>query len=101
MHQILFEIPTPWGNIPIFGYGFMLFLSFAIGTWIAARRAKQEGVNPENLWDIAIYCFVGGVLGARILSLIIEPIPGDWWQQFLHFFELGPSLFGYRNTDKI
>lgn len=88
MHQILFEIPTPWGSVPIFGYGFMLFLSFAIGTWIAARRAKQEGVNPENLWDIAIYCFVGGVLGARILSLIIEPIPGDLWQQFLHFFEI-------------
>lgn len=88
MHQILFEIPTPWGKVPIFGYGFMLFLSFAIGTWIAARRAKREGVNPETLWDIAIYCFVGGVLGARILALIIDPIPGDAWQQFLHFFEI-------------
>jgi phosphatidylglycerol:prolipoprotein diacylglycerol transferase len=88
MHQILFEIPTPWGRVPIFGYGFMLFVSFAVGTWVAARRAKREGINPEHLWDIAIYCFVGGVLGARILSLSIDPFEGGFWEQLVHFFEI-------------
>jgi len=88
MHQVLFEIPTPWGTVPIFGYGFMLFLSFAAGTWLAARRARAVGVNPEHMWDIATYCFVGGVVGARLLSMIIDPVPGDLWQQLYHFIEI-------------
>lgn len=88
MHQVLFEIPTPWGRLPIFGYGFMLFLAFAVGTWLAARRAKAEGIAPEHVWDIATYCFIGGVIGARLLALIIDPMPGNIWQQMYHFIEI-------------
>ncbi|MCS6976306.1 MAG: prolipoprotein diacylglyceryl transferase [Gemmatales bacterium] len=88
MHQILFEIPTPWGRLPIFGYGFMLFLAFAVGTWLAARRAKAEGIASELIWDIATYCFIGGVLGARLLALWIDPQPGNLWQQLYRFIEI-------------
>lgn len=66
----------------------MLFVSFALGTYFAAWRARNEGINPDNLWDIAMYIFVGGVVGSRILSLIVDPYPGDFVQQIWHFFEI-------------
>ena len=66
----------------------MLFLAFAVGTWLAGRRARREGISPEHLWDVILYVFIGGLIGARIFALFVNPVPGNWWQQFLHFFEI-------------
>jgi phosphatidylglycerol:prolipoprotein diacylglycerol transferase len=88
MHQILFHIPTPWGNIPIFGYGVMLFLAFLVGGLVAARRAKAEGIDPGIIWDVGFYCFLGGVVGARLLFMILFPEPGNAFEQVLHFVEI-------------
>ena len=30
MHPILFEIPTPWGALPIYSYGMMLGFSLIV-----------------------------------------------------------------------
>lgn len=57
-------------GIPVFGYGFMLFLGFTFGGWFAARRAKQEGLPPETIWDLTMWGFVGGIVGARIFYLV-------------------------------
>jgi phosphatidylglycerol:prolipoprotein diacylglycerol transferase len=88
MYQILFEIPTPWGQVPVFGYGLMLFLAFAVGGWLAARRAQAVGIAGEHIWDIATYCFVGGVVGARLLAMLLDPQPGGLWQQLYRFVEI-------------
>ena len=47
MYQVLFKIPlhTPWfDGIPIYGFGTMLVLALFLCTWLAGRRAKQEGI---------------------------------------------------------
>ena len=48
MRQVLFTIPVPWGELPIYGYGFMLFLAFVGCTWLAARLAAREGIARES-----------------------------------------------------
>ncbi|MCS7168298.1 MAG: prolipoprotein diacylglyceryl transferase [Gemmatales bacterium] len=88
MRPVLLRIPTPWGDVPIFSFGIMLVLAFLIGTWLAARRARREGVPPEAMWDIAIYVFFGGVVGARILHMILFPQPGNLWQQMVRFVKI-------------
>lgn len=88
MRQVLIRIPTPWGELPIFSFGIMLVLAFLSGTWLAARRARREGVPPEAMWDIAIYVFFGGVIGARILHMILFPQPGNLWQQLVRFVKI-------------
>ncbi len=88
MRQVLFTIPTPWGDIPIFGFGVMLLVAFLACTWYAARRAKREGMNPDHLWDLSIWVFIGGIVGARILSLIYDPVPGPWYNNLLQFFKI-------------
>jgi prolipoprotein diacylglyceryltransferase len=76
MQQVLWRIPLKFGpfpdGIPIYGFGMMLFLAFIICTWLAGRRARREGIAKEHVQDLAIWLFVGGLLGARITYLMQE-----------------------------
>lgn len=57
-------------GLPIFGYGFMLFLGMASAIWLATWRAKREGVSTELIWDMAFCLFVGGIAGGRLFYLV-------------------------------
>jgi len=57
-------------NVPIFGFGAMLFLGFVAGAWTAGRRAASIGYQPEMIWDIGIWLFIAGVVGCRIFYCI-------------------------------
>ena len=75
MQQILFEIPlkTWFGvfyDIPVHGYGFMLFLAFIATTQLAVYLSKRQGIPPEVIQDLAIFLFVFGILGARVTYVI-------------------------------
>ena len=63
MRQVLFHLPVV--GLPIFGYGFMLFLAFLGSMNLAAWRARREKLDPELVYDLALWMFVGGLLGAR------------------------------------
>ena len=62
MRQVLFTIPI-FGGIKVFGYGMMLFLAFVFSTNLAAWRAKREKLDPELLYDLALWVFIGGLTG--------------------------------------
>lgn len=63
MRQVLFEIPGL--HLKIFGYGLMLFFAFLAGMGLAARLARRHRVDPEIIYDLAFWIFLGGLLGAR------------------------------------
>jgi phosphatidylglycerol:prolipoprotein diacylglycerol transferase len=64
MRQVLFRIPGL--GLPVFGYGLMLFFAFLGAMNLAGWRAKREKLNPEIIFDLALWIFVGGLLGARL-----------------------------------
>src|SRR5437763_276455 len=76
MQQVLWRIPIKTGlfpdGIPIYGFGMMLFVSFLVCTWLAGRRAQRAGIAKEFIQDLAIWIFVGGLLGARLTYLSNE-----------------------------
>jgi phosphatidylglycerol:prolipoprotein diacylglycerol transferase len=83
MFPVLFRIPlkTPWTeSIPIHGYGLMLFLAFLLCTWMAGRRGEREGINKETIQDLAIWLFIGGLLGARLTYLLAQTNERDFWE---------------------
>jgi phosphatidylglycerol---prolipoprotein diacylglyceryl transferase len=59
-------------GLPIYGFGMMLFLAFIICTWLASRRGESEGVPAELIQDLAIWLFIGGLIGARVTFLLTE-----------------------------
>lgn len=90
MRQILFHIPLSslWDrlpDIPIYGYGMMLFLAFLFCSWLAARLGMRYGMRPALFSDMALWLFVAGILGGRLLFVWQErdKFAGlPWWRVF-------------------
>ena len=57
-------------GLPIFGYGFMLFLGMASAISLATWRAEREGVPTDLIWDMAFCLFVAGIAGGRLFYLV-------------------------------
>jgi phosphatidylglycerol---prolipoprotein diacylglyceryl transferase len=96
MRQVLFHIPLhllndSWPDIPIYGYGFMLFVAFVFCTWLACRLAAREGIPRERVQDLAIWLFVSGIAGARITYMIQYHVP-VW--DFFRIWDGGLVFYG-------
>jgi prolipoprotein diacylglyceryltransferase len=98
MWQVLIRIPikTEWtpDGIPIYGFGAMLFVAFVVCTWLAGRRAQKEGIAKEYIQDLAIWIFVGGIAGARIVYMIQYHIPFWPITNFFRIWEGGLVFYG-------
>jgi len=57
-------------SVPVFGYGFMLFLGFLGAGWLATVRARCEGIDSQIVWDLAMWIFLAGILGARVFYVV-------------------------------
>jgi len=93
MWQVLFEVP--YVGIKVFGYGTMLVFAFLGSINLAARRAKREGLDPEIVHDLAMWVFVGGIIGAR--GFYVAQYWGTQIQTLWQIFELwkgGIVLYG-------
>ncbi len=72
MIRTLFEIPIPFSGItiPIYAYGFMLMLGFLVTIYVARKKAKAEGLDPEIISNMGIYTIFSGILGGRTFYVI-------------------------------
>ncbi len=61
---------------PIPAYFTLLLIGFAVATWLAARLAKQEGIDPNTFIDLGLFSVIFGVLGARALHVLAD---GYFW----------------------
>ena len=53
-------------------YGVLVALAFLIGLTITVRLARRAGLNGELITNLAVYCALAGLLGAKILMLIFD-----------------------------
>ncbi|MCC7499459.1 MAG: prolipoprotein diacylglyceryl transferase [Bryobacterales bacterium] len=60
------------GNFFIPTYGVLVALGFLAGLWMTNRLAKRSGVNAQRVTDLAIYCAIAGVIGAKLLLIALE-----------------------------
>src|SRR5262245_42113918 len=67
---VVFFAPTT-AEVPIYGYGTMLFVAFLACTWVAAWLAAREGVEPTHVQDVAIWIFLMGIIGARLTFMFL------------------------------
>lgn len=68
MHSILFKV----GPITIYSYGFLLMLSFLVGTWLATRVAARRQVHSETILDLVAYILIAAIVGARLLFVGLQ-----------------------------
>jgi phosphatidylglycerol---prolipoprotein diacylglyceryl transferase len=98
MRQVLFDIPLDWlhagWHIPIYGYGLMLFLAYLLCTALARRLCKWQGIDGTLMNDLAIWLFVSGILGGRLVFVIQYWHTFKDWTQIFRIMDGGLVLYG-------
>ena len=88
MHPELFRI----FGLPIKSYGLMLVIGFALAIWRAVRISKKRyGIDPSRVYDIALIALFAGVIGARLVYVILDRVP---WDEFIRVWDGGLSFHG-------
>ena len=70
-------------GIPVRGYGVMLLVAAAAGTWLSIRRGRAVGFDADTIVALALEVFLWGLVGARLFYVI------EYREQF---FPAGKSL---------
>lgn len=60
------------GPLTIHGYGLMIGIGVIAAYLLAEYRAKKKGMNYDLIFNLTIWCLVGGILGAKLLYLITQ-----------------------------
>jgi prolipoprotein diacylglyceryltransferase len=93
MRQFLFDI----GPISLPGYGFMLFVAFLACIFVSGRLAQRQGIAKEIVQDLAIWIFVGGIIGSRAAFLLLQGNVKNVWAfivQFPRLWDGGVIFYG-------
>lgn len=84
-------------TIPLFGFsiqvwGMLVALGYGLGTYIAWRRAKRKGIDPNVVLDLAFWIFIAAFVGSRVFHVLAYN-PGYY---LVHPFEaLDPRQPGF------
>ena len=68
MHPILIRIGTFY--IPT--YGVLVALGFLAGLAITLRLARRIGLPPEKITNLAVYCAIAGIVGAKLFMFLFD-----------------------------
>ncbi|MEE2714701.1 MAG: prolipoprotein diacylglyceryl transferase [Verrucomicrobiota bacterium] len=63
MHPVAFDI----SGLTVHWYGILLATGFMVGMWTAGRRGMKIGLSPEDISNLMLWIFIGGIAGAKLL----------------------------------
>jgi phosphatidylglycerol:prolipoprotein diacylglycerol transferase len=58
------------GPVLLTWHGVFTALGVLVGVWLAGRLASKVGVSEDAVYTMALYCVVGGIIGARLLFVM-------------------------------
>ena len=62
-------------------YGLLVAVAFLTALWITGRLAKQSGLDQESVLNLGIYCALAGIVGAKVLMIVLDPAIRDNWRE--------------------
>jgi len=65
-----------FGRLVLSWHGFLTFVAVATAVFLVVRWGSREGLNADSIYSVAVWCIVGGVIGARLLHVL------DQWEDF-------------------
>jgi len=92
MHPILFKI----GSFPIGTYGLLLTVGFFLALALAQRLGRSEGLPSESISDLAITLLLAGVIGSKLLMVIVDLANGVRFAEVLDlgYLRAGGAIHG-------
>ncbi len=58
---------------PVYWYALIILTGFALALIFVSLTCKKRGVNPDNVFDIAFYGLISGIICARIYYVVFDP----------------------------
>jgi phosphatidylglycerol:prolipoprotein diacylglycerol transferase len=80
------------GNFHIATYGVMCALGMILGLTVVFRLARQQGLDPDKMWNLGVLVIFAGIVGAKILYIINEW--GTTFRSVGDIFSLGTMQAG-------
>ena len=60
------------GSFSIPTYGVLVALGFLAGLTVAGRLAKRAGLPSDKVTNLAVYCAMAGILGAKLFMFLFD-----------------------------
>lgn len=68
MLPVLFHI----GSFYVPTYGVLVAIAFLVGLSITTRLAKRNGLPPDKITNLAVYCAIAGIIGAKLFMFLFD-----------------------------
>lgn len=102
MAAFLAYIPSPptngmsIGSVRLHIYGFMIALGIAAAVWLSQRRWEAIGGQPGTMSALAVWGVPGGLIGARVYSLVTswQADTGGHWIRAFEIWQGGLGIWG-------
>jgi len=81
MWQVLFEVPGL--GLRVHGFSVMLVAAAGSAVYLTAWRARREKIDPDVVFELAVWLLSGGFIGARALFVAQHPeVIHSFWDVF-------------------
>lgn len=93
-------------DFPVYWYGVWIMGGMVLGAYVVAELVREQGWNPEHVWNGLDWCLIPAVIGARLYH-VLTPSPSmaavgiasplDYWQNPYQLFNLrngGLGIYG-------
>ncbi|MDX2151135.1 MAG: prolipoprotein diacylglyceryl transferase [Bryobacteraceae bacterium] len=66
----MFPKLVEFGDFFLPTYGLLVALGFLAGLWVTTRLARRASLNSETITNLAVYCALAGIAGAKLLMFL-------------------------------
>ncbi len=73
MWPVLLDLSIGPVPIRLHTYGLLVAIGMWAGVWLMSRAARRAGLPVALIYDLAVYLLLGGLLGGRLLYVILHP----------------------------
>ncbi|MBF0331314.1 MAG: prolipoprotein diacylglyceryl transferase [Candidatus Omnitrophica bacterium] len=68
----MFPVICYIGPFAIYSYGLMLALAVMVASFLASDQARQQGLSKDDIYDLAFWVVLWGILGARLFYILLN-----------------------------
>jgi len=60
------------GNFNVPTYGLMAALGLIFGLLLIVKLGREQGLDPDKLWNLGLIAILSGIFGAKILMVLVD-----------------------------
>ena len=61
-----------FGNFGLPTYGLMAALGLIFGLMLIVKLGREQGLDPDKLWNLGIIAILSGIVGAKLLMILVD-----------------------------